>query len=224
MKKMNRVAAIVVLLVGLAAVPAMVTAQEVSVGADIVSSYVWRGTKFGEGAAVQPTVEFSSGGFAVGAWGSFGLAKDDAAEADLYAGYSFDFGLYLGLTDYYFPVYYDDNGDLTYDDYLDSDNHYDEVNVGYETGPVSLSANMFFGNNMEDDKYFEVAYDFGLASVFVGAGDESYTVDGDFAICNVGISAEKEIEITDKYSLPLFGSFIVNPDSEQAYIVVGMSF
>ena len=216
MKKMTRVATIIVLLVSLASIPAMVSAQEMSVGADIVSSYVWRGAKFGEGAAVQPCIEFSNGGFAIGTWGSFGLAKDDAMETDLYAGYSFDFGLYLGLTDYYFPG--------TGSEYLDTDYHVWEANASYGVGPVSFSANMYFDDNTNDDKYFEVAYDFGLASVFLGAGDESYTMDGDFAICNVGISAEKEITVTDTFSLPLFGSFIVNPDVEEAYVVVGMSF
>jgi hypothetical protein len=216
MKKMNRVAAIIVLLVGLAAVPAMTMAQEVSVGADIVSSYVWRGLDCGDGAAVQPYVEFGSGGFAIGAWGSYAIGSDGAPEADLYLGYGFENGLYLGLTDYFFP------GDGV--EYLDTDNHTFEVNLGYEVGPVSLGANMYFDDNSNDDMYFELGYDFGLASVFVGGGDESYTTEGDFAICNLGISAEKEITVTDTFSLPMFGSVILNPDSEQMYIVVGMSF
>ena len=33
-----------------------VKAQEVDAGLDIYSSYVWRGIKFGEGAAFQPWV------------------------------------------------------------------------------------------------------------------------------------------------------------------------
>jgi uncharacterized protein (TIGR02001 family) len=219
MKKMNRVAAIIVLLVGLAAVPAMTMAQEVSVGADIVSSYVWRGAKFGDGAAVQPCIEFSAGGFALGAWGSFDLANDIDSEADLYVGYGFDFGLYAGLTDYFFPSYEGENPE-----YLDGDNHTIEANLGYEVGPVSISANMYIDDNSNDDMYFELGYDFGLASIFVGGGDESYTADGDFAICNVGITAGKDIAVTDSFSVPVFASFIVNPDIEQTYMVFGMSF
>ena len=34
-----------------------------SAGADFYSSYIWRGTKFGTGPAVQPVLEFSSGFF-----------------------------------------------------------------------------------------------------------------------------------------------------------------
>lgn len=216
MKKMSRVAAIIVLLVGLAAIPVMASAQEFSVGADLVSSYVWRGLDCGDGAAIQPTVEFSSGGFAIGAWGSYAIGSDGAPEADLYAGYGFENGLYLGITDYFFP------GDGV--EYLDYDNHTLEANLSYGVGAVSLSANMYFDDNSNDDMYFEVGYDFGLASVFLGAGDESYTTDGDFAICNLGVTATKEIAITDTFSLPMFGSVIMNPDSEQFYIVAGMSF
>ena len=54
--------------------PGYVKAQEAeddaslfNVGADLVSSYVWRGTKFGSGPAVQPFVELAVGGFSVGA-------------------------------------------------------------------------------------------------------------------------------------------------------------
>jgi len=71
-----------------------------SVGADIVSSYVWRGTKY-SGPAIQPSVEYSISGLTIGTWGSFGF-NDQVAEADLYASYGFDFGLSLGLTDYYY--------------------------------------------------------------------------------------------------------------------------
>lgn len=219
MKKMIRLTAIFVLLVGLAAVPMMSVAQEVSVGADVVSSYIWRGAKFGDGAAIQPTVEFSAGGFALGAWGSFGLANDLDSEADLYIGYGFDFGLYVGLTDYFFPSY-----DGIHPEYFDYDNHTLELNLGYEVGSFSISANRYIDDNSEDDTYIELAYSFGPASIFVGGGDESYTEDGDFAICNIGITGEKEIKFTDSFSLPVFASFIVNPDIEQTYMVFGVSF
>ena len=52
-----------------------VTAQEEatesswSTGLDIYSSYIWRGSKFGTGAAIQPYVDYTIGGFSVGGWG-----------------------------------------------------------------------------------------------------------------------------------------------------------
>ncbi|MBE0668570.1 MAG: hypothetical protein IH593_12995, partial [Bacteroidales bacterium] len=41
-----------------------------SAGADIYSSFVWRGTRLGSGPAIQPVIEFTSGPFTAGAWGS----------------------------------------------------------------------------------------------------------------------------------------------------------
>ncbi len=45
-------------------------AQEMSVGADIVNRYIWRGTDFGRSPSIQPTVEFDTGGLALGFWGA----------------------------------------------------------------------------------------------------------------------------------------------------------
>ena len=40
-------------------------AQEFKASADVVSSYVWRGTQF-SGASIQPTLDFTAGGFSIG--------------------------------------------------------------------------------------------------------------------------------------------------------------
>ena len=74
--------------------------QSVSTGLDLVSTYVWRGTKL-SGASIQPLLQFTKGGFSIGSWGSAGF--DGFLEMDLFARYAFNFGLTAGLTDYYFP-------------------------------------------------------------------------------------------------------------------------
>ena len=195
-----------------------VKAQELTTGVDLYSTYVWRGVAY-SGPAIQPYVEFSSGGFAIGAWGSQGI--DGAAdgtlgtqEMDLYAGYSFDFGLSLGVTDYYYP------GSL----YFDGESHAFELNGGYSTGDFSLSANYIVNEAMAagsagGDLYFEAGY----GPVFVGAGDGWHSNDGDFALVNLGLSASKDIKVTESLTIPLSGSVILNPDTEQFYIVVGLS-
>ena len=53
--------------------------SDTSIGADLVSRYVWRGTDFGNAAAVQPAIETTIGPVSVGAWGSWAL--NGAAEA-----------------------------------------------------------------------------------------------------------------------------------------------
>ena len=72
-----------------------VTISKFNVGADLYSNYVWRGTKYGKGPSVQPSLKFVTGGLTAGVWGSFDASG--YAEADPYITYSFPFGLSLGI-------------------------------------------------------------------------------------------------------------------------------
>ena len=75
-------------------------------GADLVSSYVWRGTQFGSGAHIQPYMTLGSGNFEAGVWGSFPTtAEGGGNELDAYV--SYDFGPFaLTLTNYTFCLLY----------------------------------------------------------------------------------------------------------------------
>ncbi|MBT3382131.1 MAG: hypothetical protein HN778_21595 [Prolixibacteraceae bacterium] len=191
-------------------------AQEWSTGLDIYSSYVWRGAKFGSGPAFQPAIEFSAGGFALGAWGSYNASTDEAAEADLYASYGFDLGengsLSFTLTDYYFPG----------SPWMSGDAHYIEPMVNLGLGAVSLTG-AYMMNGGSGDIYLEAAVTAGPVDLTLGGGDGAYTIDGGFNICNIGVATSKEIKITDDFSLPVSGAAILNPSSEQFHIVVGIS-
>ncbi|MBN2349123.1 MAG: hypothetical protein JXJ22_09815 [Bacteroidales bacterium] len=204
-----------------------------SVGADLVSSYVWRGSKIGTGPNIQPYVELGLGNFTLGAWGSFSFHQfADFAEADLYASYGFDFGLSLGVTDYYYQgfPYFQYSGDTS--------SHAFEINATYEISGFSISANYILNDasmggpaNKPDggDMYFELGYSFESVSLFVGAGNgwhTTYEDNGDdiFTLCNIGISTSKEIKISDSFSLPVSGMVSVNPDKEEFNLVVGISF
>jgi len=193
------------------------------VGADLVSSYLWRGTKYGTGPAIQPYLSVAVGGFEIGGWGSYCFTSNEAAEADLYLSYGFDFGLSIGLTDYYFP------GTEYFDYSTESGAHAFEINLGYEIKGFSLAANWIMNEagsagSAGNDLYFEAGYGFNYFSLFLGAGNGWHSSDGDFAFCNLGISAEKEIKITDTFSLPLSGALIWNADREQFHVVLGVSF
>lgn len=190
-----------------------------SIGADFVSRYVWRGLDFGNGPAVQPTIEFGAGNFVIGAWGSYTLNSSPYLEADLYAGYSFDFGLSVLFTDYYFPAA--EFGAVTDTSYFDMDAHSFEIGASQEIGDFYISAYYFL--NLDSDLYFEAGYSFEHFDIFVGAGNESYTSDGEFMVTNFGISTSKEIKISDAFSLPVSGAFIINPDLQQVNIVFGFS-
>lgn len=196
-----------------------IKAQEIEVSADVVSSYVWRGTQFSN-ASIQPGVTFSSGGFSAGAWGSAGF--DGFLEMDLFVGYEFGFGLSLGLTDYYFPG----------TDYFDLSKatgaHGLELNLGYGIGDFSISANYMLNEaggaaTAGGDTYFELGYAFKSFSVFAGAGNGWHTPDGGFGLVNVGLSTSKDIKFSDSFTLPLSGSVILNPTTQQFFIVAGIT-
>lgn len=198
------------------------TAQEsktsFSAGADLVSSYIWRGSKFGTGPAIQPSVEFKSGGLAIGVWGSFDAAG--YTEADPYISYSFSNGLSIGVTDYYYPS-------LGGSFFADSSNAY-EINLGFTTGGLNLAANYILNESplpasAGSDLYFEAGYAFNKFNLSVGAGDGWHTSDGKFNVCHVALGTSKEISLTDTYSLPLNGQVILNPEKNLLYVVVGIT-
>lgn len=194
-------------------------------GLDIYSSYIWRGLKFGTGAAFQPSVDFTTGGLTIGAWGSFSTGDNEAPEADLYASYSFSLGekasLGVTFTDYYFPG----------TPYFEGTSHYLEPMVNLGLGNLSLTAAYMLYDaapSGSGDIYLQAAYAAGPVSLTIGGGNGQYTLEDEneedkFGISNIGIGTSKEIKITDSFSLPISGSVILNPSSEQLFVVVGIS-
>ncbi len=192
-----------------------------TVGADVYSNYIWRGTKFGTGPSVQPAVAFQTGQLTLGVWGSFDAAG--YAETDPYISYSLPMGFSVGLTDYYYP------GLQAFDFSKDSGSHAFEINAGFEKEGFTLSANYILNEaggaaSAGGDMYFQAGYAFTNIEVFFGAGDGWHTSNGNFNVCNVGIGTSREIQISEKFSVPLSGQVILNPEREQLYVVVGFSF
>ena len=90
--------------------PAVLMAQdkvEASVGADLVSGYIWRGQDLGN-VSIQPSLSIAYKGFSLSAWGSVGFEKSDTKEFDLTLGYGIG-GFSVSVTDYWFnngPAYF----------------------------------------------------------------------------------------------------------------------
>jgi len=197
-------------------------------GADVVSSYVWRGTQFGAGPAVQPwfTLPTISESLELGVWGSFPLTEGlnpagtgATYELDLYA--SYDFGPFaLTLTNYTFPdvtgAYGEDAG------LFDGDL---EVTASGSIGAVGLTVGYF--TDLEA-LYIEAGTTIAGMDLAIGYGSDSkdafYVGKEDSGLVNVSLGGSKDIKISEDYSLPLFGSFIYNPTAEAAFMVVGVSF
>lgn len=211
--------------------------SELSVGGDLVSRYVWRGTDFGQAPSIQPGLDFTTGGFSIGVWGAYQLGRDaselPADELDLYLGYSLELGrssLDLVVTDYYFP-----NAGGRFGDYDGEGKgaHIVEIGATYtapESFPIYVSAYVNVHNDPDNSSYFEIGYSTAVKNVgfdiFAGAtpgGTNMFYGTEKFAFVNVGITASKEIKISDDFSLPLFGSYIINPQQDKGFFVLGIS-
>jgi len=200
------------------------TKASFDIGVDFASRYVWRGLEFSDSPAVQPYAEYTSGNFTLGAWASYETGGQVVGqEFDFYAGYSFG-AVSLGFTDYAFPV------DGLSDGYFQIKNHVGEATIsfdGVEKFPLSLMLGVNVYNDDANSVYTEIGYPFTIGetelSAFVGAGNEIYSVDGEFAVTNFGISAGKDIKMTDSFSLGVSASAIFNPDTEDAYLVFVIS-
>lgn len=212
--------------------PFIVQAQEVFVNADFVSSYVWRGMKCGN-AAVQPTLGVSMSGFTLSAWGSTEF-RNENNEIDLALEYEFK-GLTLSVTNYFEQS---EEEPFDYFDYAaHSSGHTFELGAGYtlsEKVPLTVSwYTVFAGNDYrENDKrawssYCELSYPFSVKGIDLAIEAGFTPWEGMYAdkfnVVNIGLSATKELKITEHFALPISGKVIANPYENQIYFVFGIS-
>ena len=208
--------------------------SNINLGADVMSRYIWRGTDFGNAPAIQPTVSYSIAGFEIGAWGAYSIGGAGFQEADLYASYTFLKDMFtLGATDYFFPAAIPNNKYFDYDD--KTTNHVLEGNFsfnGTDKIPLTFAANYnFWGWNKDNSWYFEVGFNGSVKqtdyNIFMGFTPDKgiYMPDGStgFSVVNVGLSASREVKITDSFSLPLQASLITNPQAQNIFLVFGFS-
>ena len=181
---------------------------EVTIGADVVSRYVWRGTDYGNAAAVQPSIETTIGPVALGAWGSWSISPGPAdasgSECDLYASTTVG-PVGLTLTDYFFPAY------AGTDSLLNVDIHVFELSAGADVGSVSVLAAVNVSGDDDNSTYLELTY----GAFSLGLGNGAYSTDGEFAPVSIGVSASR-----DNFSV----SYIINPDQETSFLVFGVNF
>lgn len=243
-----------------------------SVGADLVSRYIWRGINLGGSSpSIQPTVEYGFGtekhAFAIGAWGAYSVSGTQTGqEADLYLSYTLNSMFTLTFTDYFFPneslgrnKYFNYNMDWTSIDNgtQAQTGHVVEAAIAFN-GTEKVPIHILFAMNIwgadsrkyEDQsgtmvpvdkivmsKYLELGYslshnDIGI-DLFMGMSlNNPKTEKGEPAgfygqqsagVINLGITLSKEVQLSNKFSLPVFGSLITNPEAENIFLVVGIS-
>ncbi|MCI6202155.1 MAG: hypothetical protein SPE53_05875 [Prevotella sp.] len=233
---MKKIGKVLILVCGLVAMVNTAKAQdkpEVSVSADFVNQYIWRGQDLGD-ISVQPTLGVAYKGLSITAWGSVGLSdNEDTKEFDLTLSYSLG-NFNIGITDYWFNT----PNDRYFSYAAHKTSHVFEANIGYDFGLCALQwYTNFAGNdgvNKSGDRayssYVELSAPFKLGgadwTAAVGAvpyATSFYGEAGGFAVTNVSLKASKDINITKTFSVPVFAGIYANPSTEKAYLAFGFT-
>lgn len=205
---------------------------ELTISTDVVSQYIWRGQEMGS-VSIQPTFGMAYKGLSLTAQGNVGVSDtSDPKELDLMLSYAMG-GLNVGITDYW--VNAPEERYFLYDAHRT--NHVFEANIGYDFGVASLQWYTNFagadGVNNDGDRayssYIEACAPFRLAGAewtaaagVVPFATDYYATRG-FAVTHLSLMAQKELRITDTFSLPLFAQVVATPCSQKAHLVVGLT-
>jgi uncharacterized protein Gcw-chp len=229
-----------------AQVPDNMNNNPLEISCDLMSRYIWRGTDFGASPSIQPGIAYNFKNFRIGTWGSFTTNLPGVQEVDLFLSYTFKDIISVSITDYYFP---DEISGYNYFDYKDSTTrHIFEVAIAFN-GTEKVPVSVFVGTNfygadarrinpdgttggLQYSTYAEVTYSFKYIDAFIGFnlmtpdvenGEVGYYGNA-FGVVNLGVTAVKQIPITEKFSLPLKVSLVTNPQAEKIYLVAGFCF
>ena len=207
-----------------------------SVSGDIVSSFVWRGAVVSPTVNIQPSVSYTKNGFTFGAWGTAD-SLGSTSEIDIFMSYQIN-GFSITFTDYFWHP-----GEKYFDYSNVSSAHNMEIGLSYELQKFPLK---IYGGTMvygEDKKhiydvsetdtiknnystYLELSYTINMKkgkslNIFAGATPFTGMYGNKFNIIYAGFTATKEIKFSDKYSLPLYATFALNPQNEKYFVVLG---
>jgi len=207
-------------------------------GADFQSRYIWRGLELGgSSASVQPNLEFSSGNLSVGVWAAYSLGGvNQFQETDLYLNLAVSKSVAITLTDYYFPQ---DGISNNYFSLGKSTGHVYEFMLSFSSlfkSPLGFTAATNFagadknGVKQNYSTYLELSYSKTINNVsysFVAGGvigdNGGYYLTNGAGLINLGISASKEIKLSNTYNLPVNAALTFNPDQENIYLTFGFS-
>jgi len=210
--------------------------QNFILSADLVTNYIWRGLIFSDAPNLQPNLAFTNdkGNFTLGAWASYSLS-DYYSEIDVFASYTLG-SFTVSVWDYFIMDQTQANNR-----YFDYDNnttgHALEgllTFVGPESFPLELTVSTFFYGADKDPNgdnyystYFEAGYHFKWKAnnlkLFIGMTPQEGLYATDLAVCNIGIKNTREIKVNNKFSIPISGSVIVNPNLENIFFVLAIT-
>ena len=184
----------------------------------------------------QPSFGVAYKGLEILADGNVGLTEtSDPKEIDVTLSYTIG-GLCFGITDYWSNQGLDlDNRYFRYNAH--STNHVFEVNLGYDFGVVAIQWNTNFagfdGLNKNCKRayssYVELNVPFRLGgaewtatAAAVPYATTYYNTNG-FAVTLLWLKATKEIQITDRFSIPVFAKVLANPCAQKGHLAFGFT-
>lgn len=203
-------------------------AADASIGADVVSAYVWRGMTFNDGTVVQPYLDVTAeNGFNANVWANYDyddyddqLTGSEFSEVDLTLSYGTSVGpvdVSAGYIEYLFP-----NGgqgtsevfvsagvspveglSVGMDAYKDVDNggdYYTALSVGYD---LSLPA--------------DIGLSFGASAGYAG---HTYTADGNSGLYDYNVSVSLAVPVTDAIELSAFVAHVDSFDDDDGLLDV----
>ena len=202
----------------------------VEVGADMVSSYVWRGM-YQAGASIQPSISLSTSGITLGAWGSTAFSTS-FKEIDLSLSYEYG-SLWASISDYWWsgegePYFKHARG-----------THHLEVSLGFtfpKKFPLSLEVStMLCGDDDKDDKgrpyystYLSATFPFSVGKVDCEAGMGITPGKGmysdRFDVAAITTRVTKKLQLSVNHTLPVFVELVLSPVQGNAYLVFGIQF
>lgn len=202
---------------------------KIDAGADLVSSYVWRGL-YQAGTSFQPSFSLSAKGFTFGSWASADFSAF-IKELDFYFSYEIK-RFSIGIFDFWSRP----EGTSFF---KDRKSHSLELNLGYsfsEKFPLRLEVNtMFTGDDEKDEKgkrlystYISADYSFAVRQVDCEAGVAISPWKGvytdKFNVAVIRVKASRSLRFASEYALPVFVELILTPAQDNAFLVFGLTF
>jgi len=202
---------------------------------DFRTMHIWRGSATSYVPTFEPSFEITRNNSTTGIW--FAQSVDGSyTELDLYFTYdfkSFSFTVY----DYYCPTSIETSNEIT-NFKRETTKHTIELDAtfnGTTRFPVKvLVATMIYGDdiNAETNKhnystYVELGYgaqiDQNTLDLFVGFNMfQSYYGD-QFGIVNAGLTAYRNIQVTEAWNVPVQASLITNPTTNSVFMNFGFT-
>ncbi len=202
--------------------------------ADFVSDYIWRGADQNSGFSVQPSLTLGYAGFSINVWGSQTLSRwnveTPAKEFDINLSYSLN-NFSVTVSDYWWS-----GVNQPYGHYKDS--HFFEGTLAYcfgESFPLTLSwSTMFAGadkneeGKLQGSTYINASYPISLPADITLTPAIGFTLWKGYyhnkaAFTDISLKANKDIKVTDNFSIPVFVQAIVAPVYDRTYLVAGFS-